>query len=91
MGIGKQRDLGRQLNEWFGRGSVAPGFQKALRDMSNIVSGKFHVTHLEFKVEAADNLVELPIWAVNDLEEYVKFLHEKRNLGFDLIGSSYST
>ena len=51
LGIGKQRDLGRQLNEWFGRGSVAPGFQKALRDMSNIVSGKCHVTHLEFKVD----------------------------------------
>ena len=82
MGIGKQIDFARQMNEWFGPGSVASGFQPALREMSKAVSGKCNVTQLEFEVEGAANLVSLPIWAVNDLDEYVNFLHEQRGLHF---------
>ena len=77
FGIGKQEELGRQMNKWYGPNSVQTGFQKGLRDMSKIVAGKCHVTHLEFEVKGASNLVSLPIWAVDDLEEYVTWLHEQ--------------
>ena len=82
FGIGKQEELGRQMNKWYGPNSVQTGFQKGLRDMSKIVAGKCHVTHLEFEVKGASNLVSLPIWAVDDLEEYVTWLHEQRGLHF---------
>ena len=82
LGIGKQMEFSTQMNKWFGPGTIQTGFQKALREMSRTVSGKCHVTQLEFQVKGAANLVSLPIWAVNDLDEYVTFLHEKRNLHF---------
>merc|ERR1712110_643910 len=81
--IGSVHKMGAQMNKWFSSGSMKPGYKQELREMSRLVSDKLHVAELEFKMSELDpNLKRLPVWAVNDLNEYVKFIHDNRDIDY---------
>ena len=75
--------MGAKLNKLFGYGTMESGYQQELREMSRLVADKCHVTELEFKQsELSPNLVKLPVWAVNDLNEYLSDIHENRDIDY---------
>ena len=80
-GIGVEKMMGAKLNEWFGKGSLETGYEQMLTEMSRLVSGKCHLTELDFK-DSDDNLVKLPVWAVNDLNEFLTDIHDNRQVDF---------
>ena len=57
------------------------GYVEMLKDMSRLVSGKFQVAELDFKKNATE-FVTLPVWAVNDLNEYLTYIHDNRQVDF---------
>ena len=83
LGIGKEKKMGAKLNEWFDKGTMETGYHEMLREMSRLVSGKVHVTELDFKKNDTDSeLMRLPVWAVNDLNEYLSDIHENRDVDY---------
>ena len=83
LGIGAEQNMGAKMNKWFGSGSMETGYREELKEMSSLVSEKFHVAELEFKKsELLPDLIKLPIWAVNDLNEYVQFIHDNRDIDY---------
>ena len=74
-----EKKMGAKFNELFG--AMETGYQEKVREMSRLVSDKCHVTELEFRKSESDpTLVKLPLWAVNDLNEFISFIHESRNI-----------
>ena len=83
LGIGAEQKMGAKMNDWFGSGSMETGYREELREFSRLVSGKFHVTELDFKKsELLPDLETLPVWAVNDLNEYLSDIHENREIDY---------
>ena len=71
------------MNKWFGHGSMETGYREELKKFSSLVSEKFHVTELEFKKsELLPDLVKLPVWAVNNLNEYLCDIHDNRKIDY---------
>ena len=75
--------MGAKLNEWFEKGTMEPGYHEMLRDMSRLVAGHFHIAELDFKMNDTDsNLETYPVWAVNDLDDYISFIHDNRKVNY---------
>ena len=54
-----------------------------LRDMSRLVAGHFHIAELGFKMKDNDSDLEtLPVWAVNDLDDYISYIHDNRKVNY---------
>merc|ERR1712001_720140 len=81
LGITLERKMGAQLNKWFEKGTMEPGYRDMLNDMTRLVSDKLQVAELDFK-NKDNEFVKLPVWAVKDLNEYVSYIHENRDVNF---------
>ena len=83
LGIGAEKAIGAKLNKVFGMGTMEAGYQQQLIEMSRLVSEKTHVTEMEFKMSDTDeNLVTLPLWSVNDLNDYLRDIHGNRDIDY---------
>ena len=83
LGIGAEKKIGGKLNKVFGMGTMEAGYQQELIELSRLVSEKTHVTEMEFKMkDTDDNLETFPLWAVNDLSDYIRDIHENRRINF---------
>ena len=83
LGVGKERQMGAKLNEWFDKGTMEVGYHEMLRDMSRLVAGYFHIAELNFKMKDSDSDLEtLPVWAVNDLDDYISYIHDNRKVNY---------